>query len=123
MNELLTVHDVEDDDEDFVTTTYTCDVVATLSHTSIWDCVITAKDEVRIKTICVTEGVGGDDYDYDNYSTINVYYTVNGEEEFENSWTLYTDSGFAACVSKLLGYEVDYTEQGMQEDGMASMEC
>ena len=117
MSELLTVHDVEEN-EDFVTTTYTCDTVATLTHDSIWDCVITAKDEVRIKTICVTEGADGDDY-----TTINVYYTVNGEEEFENSWTLYTDSGFAACVSELLGYEVGYTEQGMQDDGMASMEC
>jgi hypothetical protein len=36
---------------------------------------------------------------------------------------MYTDSGFTAAVSELLGYEVSYTEQGMQEDGMASLEC
>ena len=117
MNELLTVQEVETD-EDFVTTVYKCDMVATLAHDSIWDCVITDKDEVRIKTICVIGGTDGDDY-----STINVCYTVNGDDCFENSWTLYTDSGFAACVSELLGYKVGYTEQGMQEDGTASMEC
>ena len=34
----------------------------------------------------------------------------------------YTDSGFAEVVSKLLGCDVSYTEQGMQQDNYASME-
>jgi hypothetical protein len=111
-------------DEDFVTTTYTCDVRADIAGDSIWDCALTAADDVRINTICVTEGVGGGDYD--SYTTINVYYTVNGfddGEALEDTWRLYTDSGFEATVSDLLGYTVFFTEQGMQEDGMASMEC
>ena len=111
-------------DEDFVTTTYTCDVRADIAGDSIWDCALTAADDVRINTICVTEGVAGGDYD--SYTTINVYYTVNGfddGEALEDTWRLYTDSGFEATVSDLLGYTVFFTEQGMQEDGMASMEC
>ena len=111
-------------DEDFVTTTYTCDVRADIAGDSIWDCALTAADDVRINTICVTEGVAGGDYD--SYTTINVYYTVNGlddSEALEDTWRLYTDSGFEATVSELLGYTVFFTEQGMQEDGMASMEC
>jgi hypothetical protein len=36
---------------------------------------------------------------------------------------MYTDSGFTDVVSELLGFEVSYTEQGMQDDGMASLEC
>lgn len=35
---------------------------------------------------------------------------------------VYTDKGFAAAVSKLLGMDVDYTEQGMQDYGAVSME-
>jgi len=111
-------------DEDFVNTTYTCDVRADIAGDSIWDCALTAADDVRITTICVTEGVAGGDYD--SYTTINVYYTVNGlddSEALEDTWRLYTDSGFEATVSELLGYTVFFTEQGMQEDGMASMEC
>ena len=117
----LKVVEVDTSDEDYVMTTYECDVVATLAHDSIWDCVITAADEVRIKTICVNEGVDGGNMD--GYVSINVFYTVNGKEEYEDSWTMYTDTGFEATVSDLLGYSVSFTEQGMQDDGMASMEC
>ena len=118
----LTVREVETD-EDFVTTTYTCDVRATLAGDSIWDCALTEADDVRITTICVTEGVAGGDYD--GYRSVNVYYTVNGfddGEALDETWRLYTDTGFADRVSELLGEDVRFTEQGMQEDGVASME-
>ena len=119
ISKLLTVTNV-DTDEDFISTTYTCDVRADIAGDSIWDCELTAADDVRINTICVTEGVAGGDYD--SYRSVNVYYTVNGEEEYEGSWRLYTDSGFPATVSELLGEEIYFTEQGMQEDNVASME-
>jgi hypothetical protein len=96
------------------TTTYTGDALVTLAHDSIWDCTITEEDEVRINTINVVEE--------EDYKHIAVCYTVNGVEEAEESWRVYTDSGFEAAVSTLLGYNVMFTEQGMQEDGMASME-
>jgi len=118
----LTVREVETD-EDFVTTTYTCDVRAGLAGDSIWDCTLTEADDVRITAICMTEGVDGGDYD--GYRSISVCYTVNGfddGEALDETWRLYTDTGFAATVSELLGEEVYFTEQGMQEDGVASME-
>ena len=116
----LTVKEVDTSEAEFVSTTYECDVVATLAHDGIWDCELTDADDVRIKTICVNEGVAGGDMD--GYLHIGVVYTVNGEEDYEGSWRMYTDSGFEECVSELLGFSVSFTEQGMQEDGYASME-
>ena len=116
----LTVKDIDTSDADEVCTTYECDVRATLAGDSIWDCELTDADDVRIKTICVNEGVAGGDMD--GYLHIGVVYTVNGEEDYEGSWRMYTDSGFEECVSELLGYSVSFTEQGMQDDNYASME-
>ena len=116
----LTVKEVDTSEAEFISTTYECDVVATLAHDGIWDCELTDADDVRIKTICVNEGVAGGDMD--GYLHIGVVYTVNGEEDYEGSWRMYTDSGFEECVSELLGYSVSFTEQGMQENGYASME-
>ena len=116
----LTVKEVDTSEAEFISTTYECDVVATLAHDGIWDCELTDADEVRIKTINVNEGVAGSDMD--GYLHIGVVYTVNGEEDYEGSWRMYTDSGFEECVSELLGYSVSFTEQGMQENGYASME-
>ena len=118
----LTVASVESD-EDMKTTTYSCDVRAGIAGDSIWDCGLTDADDVRITRICITEGLDGGDYE--GYRSIGVCYTVNGfddPEALEDSWRLYTDSGFEATVSELLGFEVTFTEQGMQEDGVASME-
>jgi hypothetical protein len=120
ISKLLTLKEVDTSDEDFVNTHYTCDVRATLAGNSIWDCELTDADDIRITDICISEGVDGGDYD--GYKTINVYYTVNGDDCYEESWRMYTDRGFEATVSELLGEAIFFTEQGMQEDGMASME-
>jgi len=112
----LTLKEVRTD-EDITNTHYTCNEEVTLAGDSIWDCTL---DKVTVTDICISEGVAGGDYD--NYRSVNVYYTVDGEAEYEESWRLYTDSGFADAISELLGEEVYYTEQGMQDDGMASME-
>ena len=50
----------------------------------------------------------------DDYKSISV--------EHDTTWDIYTDSGFEAAISKVLGYDVTFTEQGMQDDGYASME-
>ena len=55
-----------------------------------------------------------DDEEDDSYRSVNV--------EHDGPWTIYTDSGFEKAISQMVGFEVDFTEQGMQEDGMASME-
>ena len=116
--------EVEDDTRN---THYSCDVRVTLAGDSIWDCELTDADDVRIIKIYVNEGIeeasettGGNI----GYRHIAVYYTVNEEEgeEVEGSWRIYTDSGCENTVSELLGEEIYFTEQGMQEDGYASME-
>ena len=42
--------------------------------------------------------------------------------EHNTDWRIYTDRGFEDSISKALGFDVTFTEQGMQEDGCASME-
>lgn len=54
-------------------------------------------------------------YEDEDYKMIEVAHNT--------TWEIYTDSGFEAAISKALGYEVQFTEQGMQQNGMASMEA
>jgi hypothetical protein len=113
---------------DVRSTHYKCDVQVILANDSIWDCELTDADDVRISDIYVHEGIQEDTDEYDGntgYRHIMVYYAVNGfddMEALEGSWRIYTDSGFAACVSELLGETIYFTEQGMQDNGVASME-
>jgi hypothetical protein len=115
VSDKLTLESILSDDET-VNTTYTCNVPVTLAGDSIWDCNIEA---VTITGICISETDWGDG---EPSIHIAVTYNVNGDEEYEDSWRLYTDSGFEEAVSALLGTDVSFTEQGMQEDGYASME-
>jgi hypothetical protein len=54
-------------------------------------------------------------YEDEDYKMIEVAH--------DTTWEIYTDSGFEAAISKALGYEVQFTEQGMQQNCMASMEA
>jgi hypothetical protein len=127
ISDKLTLVSIETED-DTRCTHYACDVKVQLTHDSIWDCELTDADDVRIRDIYVHEGIQEDTDEYDgnlSYRHIAVYYTVNGNDDMEaldGSWRIYTDTGFAETVSELLGEEIYYTEQGMQEDGVASME-
>jgi hypothetical protein len=107
-----------DTDEDSVSTTYDCNVLVQLAGDSIWDCELEA---VTVKSIHIHETF---DEDGDSSIHIAVCYDVDGVsgEEVEGSWRMYTDSGFTAAISELLGTTVFFTEQGMQDDGYASME-
>jgi hypothetical protein len=117
---MLAVTDTIINDEDNIAIThFACDEQVTLAGDSCWDCTITSADDVRIKDIYINEGLGDDN---DDYVHMWVYYTVNGDAEFADSWRIYSDTGFKDTVSKLLGFEVFFTEQGMQQDGAASME-
>jgi len=104
VQQMLTVASVTHDD-DITTTVYNCDFVAACDGTSIWD--NTANKQVHVTAITVHEH--GDDY-----TLVNVTH--------DSVWTIYTDGGFARAISAALGYDVNFTEQGMQEDNMASME-
>ena len=67
---------------------------------------------MRVTGITVIDEDWGED---GTYTSVNV--------EHDSTWDIYTDSGFEAAISEVLGYEVSFTEQGMQEDGVASMEA
>ena len=105
-------------DGDTLETEYSCKVDVTLAGDSIWDCTLEA---VTITGIYIHEVDYGDG---DISTSINVVYNVDGVDgsEVDDSWRLYTDSGFSDAVSALLMTDVDFTEQGMQDDGSASME-
>jgi len=107
-----------DTDTDSISTTYDCNVLVQLAGDSIWDCELEA---VTVTSIHIHENF---DEDGDSSIHIAVCYNVDGVDgsEVEGSWRLYTDSGFTDAISELLGTEVFFTEQGMQDDGYASME-
>lgn len=102
---MLTVANVTHDDG-ATTTEYTCDFIAACDGTSIWS--DTAGKQVRVTAIVVRE-------EEDGYKHITV--------EHDSNWEIYTDKGFEAAISAALGYAVEFTEQGMQEDELASMEA
>ena len=104
-------------EDDTTNTEYKCNVEVQLAGDSMWDCEL---ETVTITSIHIAETDYGD-----SVSThIAVCYDVNGVDgsEVEGSWRMYTDSGFEEAVSTLLGTTVFFTEQGMQDDGYASME-
>ena len=95
--------------EDFGTvTTHTVEGTAMLDGTSIWDYDYNKLGyEVAVTGVTVI--------DEDGYVMVNVAHNAG--------WQIYTDKGFERCISELLGFDVTFTEQGMQEDEYASMEA
>lgn len=92
-------------------TTYEVDGNVKLAMDSIWD--YNGSDTVAVKSIQVIETVNVDD-DY-SYKMVNV--------EHDTTWEIYTDSGFENAISETLNMDVSFTEQGMQDNNYASMEC
>jgi len=89
-----------------------------LAGDSIWDRQGENPAKVNVMKITVEnpyeeDGYMDDDED-DGYRNVTVLH--------DGPWTIYTDSGFAEEISALVGFDVDFTEQGMQDDGRASME-
>ena len=101
---MLTVTKVESDDNE-TTTQYACNFTAACDGSSIW--ADTTGRNVHVTAISVHECEG--------YKSIYVTHDSN--------WQIYTDTGFANAISAALGYAVQFTEQGMQEDNFASMEA
>ena len=52
--------------------------------------------------------------DEDGYMSVTV--------KHEGPWTIYTDSGFEQEIRGIIGTPVSFSEQGMQDDGMAHLE-
>lgn len=105
MNGALTLIDVERN-EDYTVEDYTCDVVVECDGTSIWTDTADMKVHVTGITVITEE---------DGSKRVNVTHDAD--------WRIYTDRGFEKGISELLGLAVGFTEQGMQEDNLASMEC
>ena len=89
-----------------------------LAGDSIWDKEGENPAKVMVMSITIENPYepGGymDDDEDDGYRSVRV--------EHNGPWTIYTDSGFPKAISEIVGFPVDFTEQGMQDDGMASME-
>jgi hypothetical protein len=105
-------------EDDTTNTEYKCNVEVQLAGDSIWDCEL---ETVTVKSIHISETDWGDG---DTSIHIAVCYDVDGVDgqDVEGSWRMYTDSGFTDAISALLGTDVSFTEQGMQDNGYASME-
>jgi len=91
-------------EEDATITQHTVEGTVTLAMDSFWD--YEGPQTVNIESITLIEE--------DDYTMVNVVH--------DTTWNIYTDSGFEQAISELLGFEVMFTEQGMQDDGFASME-
>ena len=84
---------------------YECEFTVTTSGDGLWGC-----EAGRVVNVS-----GIDVFEEDGYKMVNVTH--------DSDWDIYTDTGFAAAISAALGYEVGFTEQGMQEENYASMEA
>ena len=82
-----------------------------LAGDSIWG--YTGPSTVDVTGVQVIETV----YTDDNTTSTLVNVTHN------TTWDIYTDSAFENAISKLLGFAVSFTEQGMQDDNYASLEA
>jgi hypothetical protein len=90
-------------------TTYETAGTVKLAGDSIWG--YEGADEVAVHSIQIIETVYADG---DAHTMVNV--------EHNTTWDIYTDTGFEAAISSIVGEDVTFTEQGMQDDGYASME-
>jgi hypothetical protein len=97
-------------DEGQTTYCFACNETVTLSGDSLWG-YTSAEEQVTIVGI----NVHAEEYDGDTY------YSVNAQLAEER--IIYTDDAFADAVSNLLNMQVDYTEQGMQDEGLVSLEA
>jgi len=85
-------------------------LVVQLAGDSIWG----YEGPMAVTVHNIVEEGSFDEEEYPNYMHVKVMHDA--------PWTIYTDSGFEQAISTVLGYEVSFTEQGMQDNGVASME-
>ena len=97
--------------ERITVTEYDVEGTVKLAMDSIWD--YSGKDTVRVDSIQVRHTVYEDDMT--DSVMVNVVHDA--------TWDIYTDSGFEAAISAALNMDITFTEQGMQDDNYASMEC
>ena len=96
-------------DDDYTAQAFDCDFIVQCAGDSLWG--DTAGRQVRVTGISIVTNAYED----------NVMLQVNVTHD--STWDIYTDSGFEAAISDAVGFAVQFTEQGMQEDEYASMEA
>ena len=93
-------------------TTYSTTGSVQLAGDSIWG--YTGPSTVDVTGVQVIETTYADE-PAQTYTTVNVTHNT--------TWDIYTDSAFENAISKLVGFAVQFTEQGMQDDNYASLEA
>src|SRR5210317_2194142 len=89
-----------------------------LAGDSIWDKEGTNPKSVNVKEVEVTFEIDTESDDAEDRDTTYVSVQV----EHDGPWKIYTDTGFESAISQMIGIDVEFTEQGMQDDGEASLE-
>jgi hypothetical protein len=98
-----------EDNSDYTSTFYSVEGTVALAGDSIWG--DTAGRVVTVSGITLTEEVYDDD---EKYTHVTV--------EHDSTWDIYTDTAFTRAISEAMQMDIDFTEQGMQDDRLASME-
>ena len=98
-----------DVDSDCTIVRFDCDFTVTTAGDGLWGCETGRR--VHCTGISVITQAFGDE--------VNVQVTV----AHDSDWDIYTDTAFETAISKALGFDVRFTEQGMQDVGLASMEA
>jgi hypothetical protein len=104
--------------QDFKQKVITVNKDVELTGDSIWDKENNNPKSVHVKAIRVTYEIDTESDDAKDRDTTYVSVHVN----HDGPWEIYTDSGFEHAISQMIGINVDFTEQGMQDDGEASLE-
>ena len=111
-NKTTTTH-ADDDKYSCVVTRYDAEGFAQCNGSGIWD----YEGDMKV-AVSAVEVHNATFEDGDTSTMIYVEHTANGDGD----WRIYTDEGFEESISKALGYDVTFTEQGMQDWGVASLE-
>jgi len=97
-----------DVDEHYTAIEFSCDFTVTTAGDGLWNC--EAGRVIHVTGISIVTNAVED----------NAIVTVTVTHD--STWNIYTDSAFEAAISSVLGKEVTFTEQGMQDNNCASME-
>ena len=95
----------------------TANYTFTTSGTGLWGCEAARTVTITGFTVERVDAEEAESWGVEEGSVAHV------SVEHDSTWDVYTDDGFEAAAQAVTGIaNLTFTEQGMQEDGMASME-
>ena len=53
----------------------------------------------------------------------NAYEYIEFLVKHDSTWSIYTDNSFETAISILVGFKVEWSEQGSQQNGRSHLEC